>query len=330
MSSELAEVRETRIAARPLLTRAILDQETEQRKLLGEYVKREMVEGTDYGVIPGTKDKTLLKPGAEKLTDLFRCTPEFEFVEKITDWERPLFHYMMKCRVLSRESGALIAEGFGSCNSREGKYRWRTEDRKCPHCGAAAIMRSKFPPRDAPDEEPGWYCFAKRGGCGANFPAGDESIEGQKQGRVENDDVATLNNNILKIAKKRALVDAAIALARCSDMFTQDMEDQIQPVDHAKEDKKGENFPATSSTARPPTATTGSGNNPSTKKPPSDAALVDPIAVLFVRAKTKDDIELGKKLWEQNRAKITEMGNQHLLDEYNAACSALADSDVPL
>jgi hypothetical protein len=34
-------------------------------------------------------------------------------------------------------------------------------------------------------------------------------------------------NTILKMAKKRALVDGAIALARCSDIFTQDIEDIV-------------------------------------------------------------------------------------------------------
>jgi hypothetical protein len=44
-------------------------------------------------------------------------------------------------------------------------------------------------------------------------------------GRVENEDTASLANTILKMAKKRALVDAAIAIARISDLFTQDVED---------------------------------------------------------------------------------------------------------
>ncbi len=221
----VAEVTTRAVAARPLLNRAILQQETEQRNLLGEYVKTNMVENTDYGVIPGTKNRTLLKPGAEKLIDLFRCTPEYEFIEKIEDFDKPMFHYLIHCKVVSRESGVVIAEGFGSCNSREGKYRWRMEDRKCPKCGMPAIKKSKFPPREDPTADPGWYCHAKASGCGANFSSGDQTIEAQSQGRVENDDVATVVNTILKMAKKRAAVDAAISLARCSDMFTQDAED---------------------------------------------------------------------------------------------------------
>ena len=64
----------------------------------------------------------------------------------------------------------------------------------------------------------------KKGGCGAKFGDGDHSIEGQSSERVENPDAADLDNTILKMAKKRSLVDAAISLVRCSDMFTQDVD----------------------------------------------------------------------------------------------------------
>jgi hypothetical protein len=233
MSTAVAEVRGSRAVAagRPKLVADTLKDESEQRQLLGEYVKREMVPGTDFGLIPGTDRRSLLKPGAEKLCSLFRCTPRFEIVEKTEDWDKPFFYYLFRVTVETNDGGAVVAEGFGSANSMEGKWRWRNADRKCPECGKPAIKRSKFPPRDNPQAEPGWYCFGKAGGCGANFAAADPAIVGQTAGRVENDDVPTLVNTILKIAKKRALVDAAIALARCSDLFTQDVED-AEGADH--------------------------------------------------------------------------------------------------
>lgn len=232
MTNELAKVKESEQPApalvrygRPLLSKEVLVEEGQQRQLLMAYVKGHMVEDEDYGVIPGTKRKTLLKPGAEKLTDLFRCKPEFEIVTRIEDFDRPLFHYVFRCRIVSRETGQVVAEGFGSCSSHEKKYRWKTGDRACPNCGQATILRSKYPPRDNPTAKPGWYCFANKGGCGVNFAADDPAIVGQTTGRVENPDAADFVNTILKMAKKRAHVDAAISLARCSDMFTQDAED---------------------------------------------------------------------------------------------------------
>ena len=220
MSNDVAERPTNRsVAVRPMIDGETLKMEAEQRKLLGEYVKDQMDEGTDYGVIPGTKSKTLLKPGAEKLASLFRCTPRFEIVEKTEDWDAMLFHYQFRCFIETNANGAVVAEGFGSANSREGKWRWRQSNRKCPNCGKEAIIKGKA------DYGGGWLCFAKKGGCGAKWEDGSSEIESQEVGRVENDDVGTLVNTILKIAKKRALVDASIALTRCSDLFTQDVED---------------------------------------------------------------------------------------------------------
>lgn len=204
---------------RGILTRDALVAAAEQRKLLGEYVAKQMVEGTDYGVIPGTKDKSLLKPGAEKLVDIFRCTPKFAIVSKVEDFERGLFAYTFRVRLFQRDAEAVLAEGYGSANSYEGRYRWRNAAKKCPRCGQEAIIRGKE------EYGGGWICFAKKGGCGSKWKDGDERIEKQETGKVVNDDVATLANTILKMAKKRALVDGAIALARVSDMFKQDMED---------------------------------------------------------------------------------------------------------
>ena len=185
-----------------------------------------MVEGTDYGIIPGTKGNTLLKPGAEKLTDLFRCTPNYQMTTRIEDWEKPLFHYEFRCEITSRDTGTILAVGVGSANSMEGRYRWRQSSRKCPACGKEAIIKGK-------DEfGGGWVCFKKKDGCGAKFKDGDQAIESQPSGKIANDDVYTAVNSILKMAKKRALVDAAIALARCSDIFTQDMEDGADADHH--------------------------------------------------------------------------------------------------
>lgn len=201
-----------------LITKEALRIQKEQRELVKEFVRDMMVEGTDYGVIPGTPKPTLYKPGAEKLLDLFRCTPKFALVKSEEDFERGhgFFAYTFRVRLYQRDSEAVVAEGFGSANSREGRYRWRDAQRKCPKCAKATIFSSK---------EGGWFCWKKKGGCGAQFEQDAPAIVTQTAGKVENEDIATYANTILKMAKKRALVDGAIALARCSDLFTQDVED---------------------------------------------------------------------------------------------------------
>lgn len=223
MSTELATVQRNGTGA--MLVADVLAQEGEQRNLLGEFVAKHMTENSDYGVIPGTKNKTLLKPGAEKLTTIFRCVPRFVIEEKIENWESGLFYYRFSCHIVTLADGNVVAEGVGSCSTYESRYRWRTANRVCPACGADAILRSKHPPRDNPHAAPGWFCWNKKGGCGANFAADDIAVTGQASGRVQNPDLCDCANTVLKMAKKRAHVDAAIALARCSDIFTQDVED---------------------------------------------------------------------------------------------------------
>lgn len=210
------------VTSRAALMRAQMNQESEIRALVKEYIQRHMVEGSDYGKIPGTDKPTLLKPGAEKLCDLFRVEPSIEVVARIEDWERGLFHYEIRCELRERETRTLLAVGIGSANSREGRYRWRKGERTCPQCGAATIIKGKA------EYGGGWLCFQKRGGCGAKFADKAPEILDQQVGKVENDDIFTLVNTILKMAKKRALVDGSIALARCSDIFTQDVEDFVE------------------------------------------------------------------------------------------------------
>lgn len=202
----------------------------ERRRLMVSYVSKALVNGSDFGVIPGTGSKpTLLKPGAEKLCTFFGLRPTFEAVKETEDWTgkdhdgEPFFYYWMRCRLI--RDGEIMAEGDGACSSRESKYRYRQGERKCPTCGKSAIKRSKFPPRNNPSATPGWYCYDKAGGCGANFAHDDKAITEQITGRVLNPDVADQQNTILKMACKRSLIAATLIGVNASEFFTQDIED---------------------------------------------------------------------------------------------------------
>jgi len=212
-----------------------------------EFVKGYLVEATytegieengDYGIIPGTKKKTLLKPGADKLCELYGLADEYAIVPEFSreDWDRqpPLFDYTVYCTLRNKRTGRVDANGMGNCNSYEAKYKWRDQNRKCPECGKETIFRSKKRAEDG-DREPGWYCWTKKGGCGGQFPADSVRITSQVTGRIENDDIATLKNTILKMAKKRAKVDATLSATRSSGIFTQDMEDIGDAVQHASQ-----------------------------------------------------------------------------------------------
>jgi len=200
-----------------------IESAVERYNAVTEFVSRVLRRDVDYGVIPGTEKRTLLKPGAEKLTTFFGLSTRFELLERIEDWTgehhggEPFFYYLYRCRLMRGD--VLIAEGDASCNSRETKYRWRESQRACPACGQTAIIKGKE------DFGGGWLCWKKKGGCGAKYADGKQSIESQQTGRVFNPDIADQVNTIQKMSQKRALVGAVLLAVNASEFFTQDLED---------------------------------------------------------------------------------------------------------
>jgi hypothetical protein len=186
-----------------------------------EFVKEYLKEGEDFGTIPGTPKPTLYKPGADKLCELYGLADSYEIIDKIVDFNAhpPLFDYEVRCTLIRMRSQSVVSTGLGSCSSYESRYRWRQGTRKCPKCGSEAIIKGKE------EYGGGFLCYAKKGGCGAKFPDNDKSITEQSVGRVENEDLVDVKNTILKMAKKRAKVDATLSATRSSGVFTQDIED---------------------------------------------------------------------------------------------------------
>lgn len=221
-----AAVVETALVRQEAPGELTIEQIVEQTKKIQQCMELVMIDGEHYGVIPGTdrKDgkppkKTLLKPGAEKLCLMFRLDPEYDVVDKVET--ASLIRFTIRCTLTHIPTGLRTASGLGSCNSNEDKYL-RPADKRCPSCEKTAIKKSKFPPKGRPNEEPGWYCFAKVGGCGKEFAANDKTITEQDNGIK---DPADLHNTILKVACKRALIAAVLNATAASDFFTQDLED---------------------------------------------------------------------------------------------------------
>ena len=208
-----------------------IQQASQRRDMLVQFVAGMMRKDTDFGVVPGTGDKakpTLLKPGAEKLVTFFGLAPVF-VAERVTedfgdDGHEPLFFYRYRCELY--RNGVMMGTGIGSCNSRESKYRYRNGERTCPNCGKATIIKGKA------EYGGGWICFAKKGGCGAKFAENDPAIAGQAVGKVPNPDVADLVNTIDKMAQKRALIAAVLIAVNASEFFTQDVEDMITDAEY--------------------------------------------------------------------------------------------------
>jgi ssDNA-binding Zn-finger/Zn-ribbon topoisomerase 1 len=124
----------------------------------------------------------------------------------------------------------------GAANSFEKKHRYRGAKRSCPSCGCeGTIKRSSY----EKDGDKGWYCHTKVGGCGANFLSTDTAITEQQGGQVDNPDPWDVENTLLKMASKRAQVDATLRVTATSGLFTQDLEDQAGGDDAGSGSERG-------------------------------------------------------------------------------------------
>jgi len=170
-----------------------------------------MTPGVDYGTIFDTKKKgeesekakkVLLKPGAEKLLQLYRYSAVFTLMDHIQNDK--LIYYRYKCQIID-QSGMQVAEGEGSCNTMERKYRNQRVSNVIPFWKAT-------------DEEKRIGKKEKR-----TSKKGNEYdvyvIEGEIITPLD------LDNTVSKMAQKRALMAATLLATRLSADFTQDVLD---------------------------------------------------------------------------------------------------------
>ena len=189
--------------------------------------KELLIEGVDYGNVPGVDKPSLGKPGAEKLGLAYSLAARVETRLTIGDGlTAPTIVYDATCHLhLGSFDGPEVGVGHGSCNSWESKYRWRNQERLCPTCGNPAIIAGKA------EYGGGWLCFKKRGGCGAKFGTEDPRITGQQVGREENPEPWDLANTLMKMAEKRSHVDSILRTTAASGIFTQDLEENVVVID---------------------------------------------------------------------------------------------------
>ncbi len=223
---------------------------TEREQLIKD-LREMLVEGTDYGVIPGTEKPTLLLPGAQKVCAYFGYVPRYTFDVAIEDWSgaqhgEPLFYYRLVCDL--EKDGKRVGSGLGSCNSWETKYRFRWMTNP-----PAGMDRDKLVTRDASLYEPAFAIKAKETGGKYGKPlsywerwdaaiASGEAVKdetrktkdgrpmtGYRMGgveyRVPNESFPDTINTVLKIGKKRAYIDGTLSATGLSQYFHQDLED---------------------------------------------------------------------------------------------------------
>ena len=78
-----------------------------------------MIAGKHYGVIPGTKNNTLYKAGAEKLCALFRLGRHMSSEER---YDGAKLTVKAKCMLYYHGTGKEVGEAEAICSSEESKF----------------------------------------------------------------------------------------------------------------------------------------------------------------------------------------------------------------
>ena len=160
-------------------------------------------DGADYGVIPGTKNRSLFQTGAEKLALLFGLTVTALCVEKQEDWEKGFSRYTYKATASFK--GHTIREVTRTCHTREKKYAYVWVTRPAPSPDIQKEMLEEMRAR--------W---------------GSEWVNKQKtkvwQERRDNPDPWSLQFVVEAMAQKRAKVAAVKEALAATGYFSQEID----------------------------------------------------------------------------------------------------------
>ena len=181
-------------------------------ELVQQFFKGVMEKDLDYGIIPGTQKPSLLKPGAEKLCELYGFAPVVKEKKETRDFNSGYYLAELTMQIVHRQSGSIIAEGVGEASSYESKYRYRwLFDNELPkNTDKNGLVQKTFASK-----------------------AGKEYTKY----RIENIDLIDQWNTVLKMAKKRALVDAVLSATRTSGIFSQSEDEMDAWIEGETDDK---------------------------------------------------------------------------------------------
>lgn len=195
------------------------------RDLVKKCMAQAMVEDVHWGSVSGFDKPCLFQPGAQMLASLFKLCPAYEAqLRTFKDGHR---EHEVTC-TLKGVRGEW--QGLGICSTMESTYRWRNEFQEF------TVTEDPVPKtyweikeRDGAQEAKDWLKQTYPEGFPKKIDVKGWMIcEGGHMAQVENPNIANEWNTILKMAKKRAFVDAVITATGCADLFTQDLDDMAQ------------------------------------------------------------------------------------------------------
>ena len=227
-----------------------IDATIANQKMITERMKTELVDGEDFTtkLFPGQKKPQLLDPGAAKIRGWFKVYPDAQVLlheAKLEEGEEhiryvvsaPLLHY----------SGMRVGGGVGSANSSEVKYKYRWVPE--------GELRSTYGYRDDDLQR---HRKEQRGNRTVYY--------------VPNPEILDLDNTLLKMAAKRAEVDATMGLPGVAAVFGQGLK-----TPEKQEEEK----------------------SPPREEPSSPPVLQSP-ASSPVQAPLQHDLSLWKELGDEN------------------------------
>ena len=180
-----------------------------QVNTIQQVLEQVMQKDVHYGVIPGCKEPSLYKPGAEKILATFRLSVDPEVTDLSTTDE---IRYRVKV-TLKSASGNFVGAGIGECSTDEEKYKWRT-----------TYIEEEFEDTDDSRKRIKYTKYKS------------QPTKKVQQIRTNPSDLA---NTVLKMAKKRAMIDATLTATAASDIFTQDIEDMPDELQGAVVEQRG-------------------------------------------------------------------------------------------
>lgn len=215
-----------------------------------------MVDGVHYMKIGSSNKPTLTKAGAEMILRAAAARPQYYVMESLTrqQWETDEFSYTFGCNIIHIPTGTVIGDGIGNCNSSEDKYGYRWVplnevpsgydiERLVKRSAKLFEFEFAYKKRETSGKygkpESYWEQFDTAIATSNYQIVSRKTKNGESTGyeidatmyRIQNPDVRSLLNTLMKMAQKRAMVAAALTVGNASQFFTQDLEDLGRVID---------------------------------------------------------------------------------------------------
>jgi len=211
----------------------------EMSNTMRDVLKNVMIKDVHYTTLPGTDKPMLLKPGAEKIITTFQCRPVYDVkMEKIrlpeNEKNSPNYEFhreytvhttLYKIMLQPGFEPILLGNGVGSCSTLESKYRYRDDLKKTTH-----KIPNNFWPTYKNDKAKAFKLLPDGTFIKKDPTTGVWGIF-EKGGKIENPFIPDLWNTVLKMAKKRSMVDCVITSFSAADIF------DLQSAEFDEEDK---------------------------------------------------------------------------------------------